>query len=154
MSIGDARRCASRLGGIAGDGDLDEIEMVRETDWKTGFYANREPNKQEIGFIFAWSCSELWSLLRYSRVKNQKPTAVDVLFKAYPMVQCRSNLAGLYLQKLECFLWKFIKKAKLSLRINKQKSLLAHEKCPMQATFNSFIYLSAYQFASKLNSSM
>jgi hypothetical protein len=53
MSIGDARRCASRLGGIAGDGDLDEIEMVRETDWKTGFYANREPNKQEIGFIFA-----------------------------------------------------------------------------------------------------
>ena len=26
---------------------------------KTGFYANREPNKQKIGFIFAWSGSEL-----------------------------------------------------------------------------------------------
>jgi hypothetical protein len=26
---------------------------------KTGFYANREPNKQEIGLIFAWSGSEL-----------------------------------------------------------------------------------------------
>jgi hypothetical protein len=26
---------------------------------KTGFYANREPNKQEVGFIFAWSGSEL-----------------------------------------------------------------------------------------------
>ena len=32
MSIGDARRCASRLGGIAGDGDVDEIDMVRETE--------------------------------------------------------------------------------------------------------------------------
>ncbi len=32
---------------------------------KTGFYANREPNKQEIGFIFAWSCSELWTLIKY-----------------------------------------------------------------------------------------
>jgi hypothetical protein len=26
---------------------------------KTGFYANCEPNKQEVGFIFAWSGSEL-----------------------------------------------------------------------------------------------
>jgi hypothetical protein len=26
---------------------------------KAGFYANREPNKQEVGFIFAWSGSEL-----------------------------------------------------------------------------------------------
>jgi hypothetical protein len=26
---------------------------------KTEFYANREPNKQEVGFIFAWSGSEL-----------------------------------------------------------------------------------------------
>jgi hypothetical protein len=26
---------------------------------KTGFNANREPNKQEVGFIFAWSGSEL-----------------------------------------------------------------------------------------------
>jgi hypothetical protein len=38
---------------------------------------------------------------KYSRVKlqNQKPIAVDVLFKAYPMVplSCRSNLAGRYL---------------------------------------------------------
>ncbi len=28
---------------------------------KTGFYANRDPNKQEVEFIFAWSGSELWS---------------------------------------------------------------------------------------------
>jgi hypothetical protein len=26
---------------------------------KTGFYASREPNKQEFGFIYAWSGSEL-----------------------------------------------------------------------------------------------
>jgi hypothetical protein len=35
-----------------------------------------------------------------SNIKNKKkPTAVDVLFKAYPMVplSCRSNLAGRYL---------------------------------------------------------
>ena len=39
---------------------------------KTGFYANREPNKQEVGFIFAWSGSELWSLVKYSRSKIKK----------------------------------------------------------------------------------
>ncbi len=59
--------------------------------------ANRDPNKQEIGFIFAWSSSELWTLIKYSRVKikNKKPLAVDVLFKAYPMVPLsrRTNLA-------------------------------------------------------------
>ncbi len=55
---------------------------------KTGFYANHDPNKQEVGFIFAWSGSELWSLFKYSRVKlkNQKIIAVDLLFKTYPMV--------------------------------------------------------------------
>ncbi len=33
------------------------------------------------------------------KLKNQKPLAVDVLFKAYPMVPLsrRSNLAGWYL---------------------------------------------------------
>ncbi len=55
--------------------------------------ANRKTG--EIGFISAWS------VFKYSRVKlkNQKPIAVDVLFKAYPMVKlsCRSNLAGRYL---------------------------------------------------------
>ncbi len=65
---------------------------------KTAFHANCDPNKQEIRFVFAWSGSELWSLFKYSRgkLKNQKPIAVDVLFKAYPMVplSCRSNLAG------------------------------------------------------------
>ncbi len=67
---------------------------------KTWFYANCDPNKQEVGFIFAWIGSELWSLFQYSRVKlkNLKPIAVDVLFKAYPRVplSCRSNLTGLY----------------------------------------------------------
>ncbi len=54
---------------------------------KTGCYANCDQNKQEVGFIFVWSSSELWSLFKYSRVKfkNQKPIPVDVLFKAYPM---------------------------------------------------------------------
>ncbi len=64
-------------------------------------HANRDPNKQEVGFIFAWSGSELWSLIKYSRskIKNQEPIVVDVLFKAYPMVplSCRSNLAVRYL---------------------------------------------------------
>ncbi len=46
--------------------------------------------------LFAWSGSELGSCFKYSA---QKPIAVDVLFKAYPMVplSCRSNLAGRYL---------------------------------------------------------
>jgi hypothetical protein len=46
-------------------------------------YANRDLNKQEVGFIFAWSGSELWNLFKYSRVKlkNQKPLAVDVFLK-------------------------------------------------------------------------
>ncbi len=39
---------------------------------KTGFYANREPNKQEVGFIFALSGSELCSLVKYSRSKKKK----------------------------------------------------------------------------------
>ncbi len=68
---------------------------------KTVFYANHDPNKQEVGLVFAWSGSELWRLFKYSRVKlkNQNPIAVDVLFKAYRMVplSCRSNLVGRYL---------------------------------------------------------
>jgi hypothetical protein len=57
---------------------------------KKEFYTNRDPNKQEVGFIFVWSGSELWSLLKYSeqKLKNQKPIAVDVLFQAFPMVPC------------------------------------------------------------------
>ncbi len=55
---------------------------------KTGFYASRDPKKQEVGLIFTWSNSELWSLFKYSRVKfkNQNSLVVDVLFKAYPIV--------------------------------------------------------------------
>ncbi len=68
---------------------------------ETGFYTNRNPNKQEVGFNFVWSGSELWSLFKYSEVKlkNQEHIAVDVLFKAYPMVPLsrRSNLARRYL---------------------------------------------------------
>ena len=64
-------------------------------------HTNREPNKQEIGFNFAWSGSELWSCFKYSvlKLKNQKHIAVDVLLKGFPMVplSCRSNLAGRYL---------------------------------------------------------
>ncbi len=32
-------------------------------------YTNRNPNKQEVGFIFVWSGSELWCLFKYSRSK-------------------------------------------------------------------------------------
>jgi hypothetical protein len=41
---------------------------------------------------------ELLSNIQDKKMKN-KPIAVDVLFKAYPMVplSCRSNLAGRYL---------------------------------------------------------
>ncbi len=48
---------------------------------KTGFHANRDLNKQEAGFIFAVSSTELSNIFKYSRVKlkNQKPIAVDVL---------------------------------------------------------------------------
>ncbi len=51
-------------------------------------HANDDPNNQEVGFIFEWSGSELWTLIKYSRskIKNKKPIAGDVLFKAYPMV--------------------------------------------------------------------
>ncbi len=37
----------------------------------------RDPNKQEVGFIFAWSGSELWTVIKYSRskIKNKKPIA-------------------------------------------------------------------------------
>ncbi len=64
-------------------------------------HTNRDLNKQEVGFMFAWRGSQLWTLIKYSRSKmeNKKPIAVDVLFKAYPMVplSCRSNLAVWYL---------------------------------------------------------
>ncbi len=56
---------------------------------------------RRIRGLFAWSDSELWSCFKYSELKskNLKPVAVDVLFKAYPMVplSCRSNLARRYL---------------------------------------------------------
>jgi hypothetical protein len=63
-----------------------------------GAHANRDPNKQEVGFIFTRSGSELSTPIKYSisKIRNQKPIAVNVLFKAYLMISlsCRSNLAG------------------------------------------------------------
>ncbi len=65
--------------------------------------------KQEVGFIFVWSGSGLRSLFKYSKVKlkNQKHIAVDVLFKAYPMVplSCRSNLALRYFESMPKKTW-------------------------------------------------
>ncbi len=87
---------------------------------KTRFYANCDPNKQEVGFIFAWSGSELWSLFKYSRVKlkNQKLIVVDVHFKAYryPMVplSCRSNLTRRTF-KIHSFLSVYLDAAQVSL---------------------------------------
>ncbi len=62
--------CLSR---IFGHGSAEKIGV-----WA---HANRYPNKQEVGFIFAWSCSELWTLNKYSRskIKSQKLIAADVL---------------------------------------------------------------------------
>ncbi len=60
------------------------------------------PTSKRIRCIFVWRGSELVSLLKYSRtkLKNQKHIAVDVLFKAYPMILLSgwSNLAGRYLK--------------------------------------------------------
>ncbi len=59
--------------------------------------------RRRIRWIFVWSCSELWSLFKYSRLKlkNLKPIGADVHFKAYPIVPLswRSNLTGPYLKK-------------------------------------------------------
>jgi hypothetical protein len=67
-------------------------------------HASHDPNKHEVGFIFPWNGSELWTLIKYSRSKinkknKKKPMVVDVLFKAYPMIPLswRSNLARRYL---------------------------------------------------------
>ncbi len=51
---------------------------------------------RRIGWIFVWSGSELWSLFKHARLKLKnlkKPKAIDVLFKAYPMLPlaCRSG---------------------------------------------------------------
>jgi hypothetical protein len=60
---------------------------------KKGFYTNRNPNKQEVGFIFVWSGSELWSLFKYSKVKlkKQKHRAADVLFNDTTVMQIYSG---------------------------------------------------------------
>ncbi len=71
------------------------------TVWRKRPWFEHMQMVQEVEFILAWSSSELWTVIKYSRskIKNLKPTAVDVLFKAYPMVpiSSRSNLAGWYL---------------------------------------------------------
>ncbi len=72
--------------------------------WKRSRFEHMQTvirTSRRIRGLFAWSGSELGSFFKYSalKLKNQKPIAVDVLFKAYPMVppSCRSNLAGRYL---------------------------------------------------------
>jgi hypothetical protein len=42
-------------------------------------HKHRDPNKQEVGFIFVWSRSELSSLFKNSKLKlkNQKPISVN-----------------------------------------------------------------------------
>ncbi len=51
-------------------------------------HTNRDPNKQEVEFIFVWSGLDLWSLYKNLKLKfkNQKPVAVDDFFKTYPMI--------------------------------------------------------------------
>jgi hypothetical protein len=53
---------------------------------------------------FLHEAAQTWSCFKYSalKLKNQKPIAIDVIFKAYLMMVtlwCRSNLAGRYLLK-------------------------------------------------------
>jgi hypothetical protein len=62
--------------------------QVRQPIGKKDFYTNRVPKKKEDGGFFVFGGSELWTLLKYSRskLKNKKPLAVDVLFKACPMI--------------------------------------------------------------------
>jgi hypothetical protein len=68
---------------------------------KTGFYADRDPNKQEVGFIFCIKRLRTLNSYQIFKIKNKKliHIAVDVLLKGYPMVPllCRSNLARRYL---------------------------------------------------------
>jgi hypothetical protein len=75
---------------------------VRQPIGRQDSVQTHDPNKQEVGFIFACSAAqnfEVFSNIQELNFKKQKPIAVDVLFKAYPMVPllCRSNLAGQYL---------------------------------------------------------
>jgi hypothetical protein len=63
---------------------------------KKGFYTNHDPKKQEVWFIFVWSGSEPWCLFKYSelKLKNQKPKAVDILFRPiqwYTLKQIQSG---------------------------------------------------------------
>ncbi len=62
-------------------------------------HANRDPNKQEVGLIFALSGQNSYQIFKI-KSKNKKPIDIHVLFKAYPMVplSCRSNLAERYLE--------------------------------------------------------
>jgi hypothetical protein len=65
------------------------------------FYTNRDLNKQEVdSFLYVAAQNfEVFQIFN-TEMKSQKPIiAVDVLFKAYPMVpiSCRYNLAGWYL---------------------------------------------------------
>ncbi len=57
---------------------------------KKGFYINRDPNKQEVGYIFMYEAAqnfEVFQIFKTEIKKSKTYTAVDVLFKAYPMVQ-------------------------------------------------------------------
>jgi hypothetical protein len=61
-------------------------------NWKKGFYTNRDPNKKEVGFIL-YEAAQNFEAFSNIQVKLKNRKAVDVLFKAYPMVplSCRSN---------------------------------------------------------------
>ncbi len=46
-------------------------------------HTNPDPNKQEVGFSFVWSSSELWSLSKYLKLKwkNQKNKRAMTFFR-------------------------------------------------------------------------
>ncbi len=53
-------------------------------------HTNRYLNKQVVGIIFEWSCSELFQKF-ITILKNQKPIAVDDFSKAYPIYHSHAD---------------------------------------------------------------
>ncbi len=76
--------------------------FVARFSGKDGFLSTCKPWSKQVGSWNHFCTKQLRTLnsCKIFKIKNNKKTkAVDVLFKAYPMVpfSCRSNLAGRYL---------------------------------------------------------
>ncbi len=88
--------------GLIESGSGSSISSKSGSNPHPGFWWPKTEEEKNTAEHFCMKRSELWSLLKYSSSKfkkNQKHIAVDVLFKAYPMIPLSgwSNLAGRYL---------------------------------------------------------